>query len=59
WHNTDAVNPHTATNLSGNPPNTGDTLPGYSSNPQQFPGPGTYSYQCLYHSNESGTVTIQ
>ena len=57
WHNTDIYD-HTATGATG-PPVTGDIPPGANSVPQGFPGPGTYPYQCDFHPNETGTVTIQ
>lgn len=57
WHNTDIYD-HTATGLTG-PPVTGDIPPGANSFAQPFPGPGTYRYQCDFHQNETGTVTIQ
>ena len=57
WHNTDIYD-HTATGATG-PPVTGDIPPGANSVPQSFPGPGTYPYQCDFHPNETGTVTIQ
>jgi plastocyanin len=58
WHNADSVNFHSATGTTG-PPTTGEIMPGAQSFPQSFPGPGTYSFHCDDHPNETGTVIIR
>jgi plastocyanin len=60
WHNSDASYSHTATSTGPTGfPNTGDIQPGANSPAQPTPGAGTYTYQCIYHPQETGTVIIQ
>ena len=61
WHNTDSRYSHTATSTGPSGfPNTGDIQPGATVPSQtSSPGPGTYTYQCIYHPQETGTVVLQ
>jgi uncharacterized protein YjdB len=59
WHNTDTYLSHTATSTGPTGfPNTGDIQPGANS-AQPVPAAGTYTYRCIYHPQETGTVIIQ
>ena len=58
WTNNDSAH-HTVTSVSGNGSiSSGDMAPGATFN-YTFTAPGTYKYNCNYHSWMSGTVVVK